>query len=164
MASPINEDPAAAIEFALRAYTVEDAELVKVISTPATQFAPRGRIIDDLALGTIFWEVERDGEDEDDETSSNKSSQDLGSLASKTVGKPFKIEWLSTTRLPFYMARGLRNPWNSNREVKIARDGTELETAIGRRLICLFHQISSPVAQPVSQLHGQIRSTNRNQT
>jgi YT521-B-like domain len=164
MASPINEDPAAAIESALRAYPVEDAEFVKVISTPATQFAPRGHIIDDLALGTIFWEVERDGEDEDDETSSNKSSQDLGSLVSKTVGKPFKIEWLSTTRLPFYRARGLRNLWNSNREVKIARDGTELETAIGRRLIHLFHQFSSPVAQPVSQIHGQIRSTNRNQT
>lgn len=164
MASLISEDPAAAIEFAPRAYTVEDAEPVKVISTPATQFAPRGRIIDDLALGTIFWEVERDGEGEDYETSSNKSSQDLGSLASKAVGKPFKIEWLLTTRLPFYRARGLRNPWNSNREVKIARDGTELETAIGRRLIRLFHQILSPVAQPVSQIHGQIRSTNRNQT
>jgi hypothetical protein len=155
MASPINKDPTVAIEFILRAYTVEDTELVKVISTLVTQFAPRGRIINNLALRTIFWEVERDREDKDDKTSSNKSSQDLGSLALKAVGKPFKIKWLSTTRLLFYRARGLRNPWNSNREVKIARDGTELETAIGRRLIRLFHQISSPLAQPVSQIHGQ---------
>jgi hypothetical protein len=56
MASPINKDPAAAIEFALRAYALEDAELVRVILTPETQFAPRGYIIDDLALETIFWE------------------------------------------------------------------------------------------------------------
>jgi hypothetical protein len=156
MISPISEDPAAAIEFAPNTYMAEDPELPKVIPTPLTEFAPKGRIIDDSARGAMFWEVERDGEDEEDETSSNKRDQYLDSPLSKAWGKQFKIEWLSTTRLPFYKARGLRNPWNSNRQIKIARDGTELETTTGRRLIRLFHRIPSPVALPVSQMHGQI--------
>jgi hypothetical protein len=149
MTSPINDDPAAAIEFAPKAHTVEDPELPKAIPTPATEFAPKGRIIDDSARGTIFWEVERDendGSEDDDEIRSNRSDQDLESTARKAWGKPFQVEWVSTTRLPFYRTRGLRNPWNSNREVKIARDGTELETAVGRRLLGLFHRLPSPVA------------------
>lgn len=153
MASPINDDPAAAIEFAPKAQAVEDPELPKAIPTPATEFAPKGRIIDDSARGTIFWEAEREEGIEDEEES--KSDQDEDSApASKAWGKPFKIEWISTTRLPFYRTRGLRNPWNSNREVKIARDGTELETAIGRRLVSLFHRLPEPVTQPLGQMHG----------
>ncbi len=162
MTSPINDDPAAAIEFAPKAQAVEDPDLPKAIPTPATEFAPKGRIIDDSARGTIFWEAERDEDmadgaevvdgidgsmDEEDEARS-----DDGSAASskKAWGKPFQVEWISTNRLPFYRTRGLRNPWNSNREVKIARDGTELETAVGQRLIGLFHRLPSPVAL----LHG----------
>jgi hypothetical protein len=152
MTSPINEDPAAAIEFAPKAHTAEDTEGPRGIPTPATELAPKGRIVDDSARGTIFWEVERDGEEEEDESSSNKSDQD--ETPPQAWGKPFKVEWLSTTRLPFYRTRGLRNPWNSNREVKIARDGTELETAVGRKLIRLFHRTPSPVAPPVAQMHG----------
>lgn len=154
MISPINDDPVAAIEFAPKAHAVEDPELPKAIPTPATEFAPKGRIIDDSARGTIFWEAERE-EGADEEEESNKSDQDEDSApTSKAWGKPFKIEWISTTRLPFYRTRGLRNPWNSNREVKIARDGTELETAIGRRLIGLFHRLPEPVTQPLAQIHG----------
>jgi hypothetical protein len=149
MISPIDDDPAAAIEFAPKAQAVEDPELPKAIPTSATEFAPKGRIIDDSARGTIFWEIEREEEDEEDDSRSDKSDQGLESpQTSKAWGKPFKVEWLSTARLPFYRTRGLRNPWNSNREVKIARDGTELETAIGRRLIGLFHRIPSPTTQP----------------
>lgn len=146
MISPINNDPSAAIEFAPKAQSVEDPELPKAIPTPATEFTPKGRIIDDSARGTIFWEVERDEVDgeEEDEVQSNRSDEDTPQ--SKAWGKPFKIEWVSTMRLPFYRTRGLRNPWNSNREVKIARDGTELETSIGRRLLGLFHRVPSPVA------------------
>jgi len=146
MTSPINDDPSAAIEFAPKAQSVEDPKLPKAIPTPATEYSPKGRIIDDSARGTIFWEVERDevdGEEEED-IQSNRSDEDTPQ--SKAWGKPFKIEWISTTRLPFYRTRGLRNPWNSNREVKIARDGTELETSIGRRLLGLFHRVPSPVA------------------
>jgi hypothetical protein len=148
MASPINDDPAAAIEFAPKAQAVEDPDLPKAIPTPATESAPKGRIIDDSARGTIFWEAEADEVDiavESEEQRSDHSDQEPeSSTPQKAWGKPFKVEWLSTNRLPFYRTRGLRNPWNSNREVKIARDGTELETSAGRRLIQMFHQESSP--------------------
>jgi hypothetical protein len=146
MTSEINDDPAAAIEFAPKAQAIEDPELPKAISTAATEFAPKGRIIDDSARGTIFWEAEREEDDEDD-SESNKSDQGEAT-PSKAWGKPFKIEWISTTPLPFYRTRGLRNPWNSNREVKIARDGTELEPAVGRRLLSLFHRAPSPTQSP----------------
>lgn len=154
MVSPINDDPAAAIEFAPMAQTVEDPDLPKATATPATDCAPKGRIIDDSARGTIFWEAERDDEDEDDDDDSGKSEGGGADspASSKAWGKPFKIEWVSTSRLPFYRTRGLRNPWNSNREVKIARDGTELETTIGRRLIGLFHRAPSPGTQQQSHM------------
>ena len=163
MSSPINEDPDAAIEFAPSAHTTNDPDLPKAIPTEATEDAPRGRIIDDSARGTIFWEAERDDAASDGGGEDGEGGSGVGSVAgdtnsvksgghdglggeSKAWGKPFRLEWLSTTRLPFYRTRGLRNPWNSNREVKIARDGTELEPAMARRLIGLFHRDLSQAA------------------
>ena len=151
MISQINDEPAAAIEFAPRAQVMNNMDLPKAIPTQATETCPRGRIIDDSARGTIFWEVEQDevdgASDAVSEDSETRSTHD-GEGAQKAWGKPFKLEWLSTTRLPFYKTRGLRNPWNSNREVKIARDGTELEPTVGRKLIGLFARVQSPVALP----------------
>ena len=69
---------------------------------------------------------------------------------SKAWGKPFRVEWLSTSRIPFYRTRGLRNNLNSGREVKVARDGTELEETVGRRLVQMFHQTRGPVAAPAA--------------
>ena len=154
MISPINHDPAAAIEFAPKAQATSSMDLPKAIPTEATDTCPRGRIIDDSARGTIFWEVERDESDgasdiASEDSESARSTHD-GEGGSKAWGKPFKLDWLSTTRLPFYKTRGLRNPWNSNREVKIARDGTELEPTVGRKLIGLFNRVQSPV--PLSTL------------
>ncbi|KAK5629987.1 hypothetical protein RRF57_005702 [Xylaria bambusicola] len=152
MTSQINDDPAAAIEFAPRAQATNNMDLPKAIPTQATETCPRGRIIDDSARGTIFWEVERDEadgvSDAVSEDSESARSEHDGEGAQKAWGKPFKLEWLSMTRLPFYKTRGLRNPWNSNREVKIARDGTELEPTVGRKLIGLFARVQSPVALP----------------
>lgn len=149
MISPINHDPAAAIEFAPKAQATNNVELPKAIPTEATETCPRGRIIDDSARGTIFWEAERDEADGvsdvvSENSESVRSLQD-GEGGGKAWGKPFQLEWLSTTRLPFYRTRGLRNPLNSNREVKIARDGTELEPNMGRRLIGLFNRGHSPI-------------------
>ncbi|KAK4128299.1 hypothetical protein N657DRAFT_676104 [Parathielavia appendiculata] len=197
MASPINSDPAAAIEFAPSVQSASEVELPKAIPTEATEFAPKGRIIDDSARGTIFWEADRDDDNDDNnnkaaaaatscdggqqqhddegvsgstsgsaaggvgaDTGSVRSGQDgsssvsVGAAAgrepnSKAWGKPFRLEWLSTSRLPFYRTRGLRNPWNSNREVKIARDGTELEPSVGRRLIGLFNRVPQSPALPM---------------
>lgn len=166
MLSTINEDPAAAIEFAPKVHSVSDVDLPKEIPTEANESTPKGRIIDDSARGTIFWEViHEDGVDglETDEAPPVAMDQDDASSGpdvsaeNKAWGKPFKLEWLCTTRLPFYRCRGLRNPWNSNREVKIARDGTELEPSVGRRLIGLFNRNhNSPIPRGPMMGMGQM--------
>ncbi|KAL7922718.1 YT521-B-like domain-containing protein [Trichoderma austrokoningii] len=124
--------------------TTTEVDLPKETITEATEYVPKGIIIDDPARGTVFWEkyqeetekgadAENNGLDGSDVISTNEEEDE------RSWGKPFRVEWLSTSRLPFHRIRGLRNPWNSNREVKIARDGTEIEPSIGQRLIGLFN-------------------------
>lgn len=154
MSSPISED-ATEIMRALPqvAEPVESSDAPKTIPTPSTEWAPKGRIIDDSARGTIFWEAEMPEEEEEESSSKavGSSSESGDADGSPQVwGKPFKIEWLSTNRLPFYRTRGLRNPWNANREIKIARDGTELETNVGKRLVQMFHRPGP--APPINQM------------
>jgi len=157
MASQILEDGSPTIGSAPKPEATLDAtDVPKAIATPATEWAPRGRIIDDSARGTIFWEAElpeTDGEEEaqnnDDKTERDDAPQQIEadtSAVPQSWGKPFKIEWVSTNRLPFYRTRGLRNPWNANREVKIARDGTELEPSVGERLVQMFHRMGPSAA------------------
>ncbi|KAF3942120.1 hypothetical protein ABW19_dt0205847 [Dactylella cylindrospora] len=134
MASEISEEVSSKIEWAPIGQSIDDTALPKAIYTPATATAPRGRIIDDSSRGTIFWEVVEDSDSEDD------APQAEGTTISKSWGKPFRVEWVSTAKVPFYRTRGLRNPYNVSREVKIARDGTELEPSVGRRLLQMFHR------------------------
>ncbi|KAF9263004.1 kinase-like protein [Marasmius fiardii PR-910] len=51
------------------------------------------------------------------------------------LGRPFKIDWICTERLPYFRTRHLRNPWNHDRIVKVSQDGTELEPSVGQQLI-----------------------------
>lgn len=165
MASPITEEAAVGLDWAPRGEVIiDDPDIPRSIPTAATEFAPKGRIIDDSARGTIFWEADPEDEDraplidhEVDDPEEITKGEDKAEEIDEAVlsgdaqafGKPFKIEWLATNRLPFYRTRGLRNPWNANREVKIARDGTELETSVGRRLVQMFQKASMPEgAQP----------------
>lgn len=163
MASPINDESSANLDWAPRGEVViDDPDVPRSIPTAATEFAPKGRIIDDSARGTIFWEADPEDEDliptvdeeanEPEETIKASEIEEVEDSAlssgAQAFGKPFKIVWLATNRLPFYRTRGLRNPWNANREIKIARDGTELETSVGRRLVQLFQK---PTSEPVSQ-------------
>jgi hypothetical protein len=48
---------------------------------------------------------------------------------------PFRVQWIRTNSLPFVRTRHIRNPWNHDREVKVSRDGTELEPAVGQQLL-----------------------------
>jgi hypothetical protein len=156
MVSPINEDAAEIMRAIPQTEVVESSDSPKTIPTPATEWAPRGRIIDDSARGTIFWEAElSDDEEERSKTAAVGSETDGETESQQVWGKPFKIEWLSTNRLPFYRTRGLRNPWNANREVKIARDGTELETNVGKRLVQMFHRPGPAPATSMSMTPGQ---------
>lgn len=164
MASPITDEAAAGLDWAPRGETVvDDPDVPRSIPTPATEHAPKGRIIDDSARGTIFWEADPEDEelapiidhevdDSEDVIKGEEKGEEQDEAAvsgdAQSFGKPFKIEWLSTNRLPFYRTRGLRNPWNANREVKIARDGTELETSVGRRLVQMFQKVTQEGPQP----------------
>jgi len=169
MACPIDEESSAKLDWAPRGETViDDPDIPRSIPTAPTEFAPKGRIIDDSARGTIFWEADPDEEqpshvdgevdDPEDKTQAADAEEEAEETAEsgdpQAFGKPFEIQWLSTTRLPFYRTRGLRNPWNANREVKIARDGTELETNVGRRLIQMF-QRGNDAHTPAGQFQGR---------
>lgn len=181
MVSAITDDEALALEAPPRPeHPLSEVDNLDVVTTEATETAPKGRIIDDSARGTIFWEADSSEEDgnefgetnDGNESLDGQQQRDLGTASSEagvgdikdekiatetslgedsvggsqTFGKPFRIQWISTERVPFFRTRGLRNPWNSNREVKIARDGTEIEPDVGRKLTQLFHVHSSVVS------------------
>lgn len=123
------------------------AHTPRSIPTVATATARKGRIIDDTARGTIFWEVDSSDDEGEDGMHLRRTSS-----ASTARGGQFSVEWRSWNRIPFYMTQGLRNPWNANREVKIARDGTEMDPRIGKRLLQLFH--TAEPAFGVSPVHS----------
>lgn len=43
------------------------------------------------------------------------------------LAAPFRLQWVQVAPLSFFRTRHLRNPWNGDREVKVSRDGTEVE-------------------------------------
>jgi hypothetical protein len=53
----------------------------------------------------------------------------------KSLGSGFRVEWIRTERLSFQLTKHIRNSWNHDREVKVSRDGTELEPSTGAALI-----------------------------
>lgn len=108
----------------------------QTIETPATATAPRGYIVDDSTRGILFWQAERDYSDS---ILSSEGSRPFFDTAHHE-SKPFQVEWLSIRRVAFRRTKGMRNSWNANKEVKVARDGTELETDLGKRLVALFHE------------------------
>jgi hypothetical protein len=71
------------------------------------------------------------------------------SSAGNPWGSSFKVEWIKKERLPFWRTRNLRNPWNQDREVKVSRDGTELEPSVGQRLLDEW-DAPAPPAPPLS--------------
>ncbi|KAK4698587.1 hypothetical protein P7C70_g7685, partial [Phenoliferia sp. Uapishka_3] len=70
------------------------------------------------------------------------ASLEMGGKPSETAGtkasgwdRPFKIEWVKVKPIPFSRTRHIRNGFNMNKEVKISRDGTEIEPSAGEKLI-----------------------------
>lgn len=58
-----------------------------------------------------------------------------GDKPSPSWGDCFKVEWLELRKVPFHKTRHLRNAWNKGREIKVSRDGTELESSVGKRFL-----------------------------
>ena len=95
MSSPINEDPTAVIGLAPKAQPAESIGPPPIaIPTDATEFCPRGIIIDDSARGTIFWDAERENTEgmvdvESDPSSRIGSGQD-GDGLTESLRKAFQ--------------------------------------------------------------------------
>ncbi|EMD39790.1 hypothetical protein CERSUDRAFT_112057 [Gelatoporia subvermispora B] len=80
---------------------------------------------------------------------SGEPSQEQPREEGPVWGSSFKVEWIRTHRLPFHRTRHLRNPWNHDREVKVSRDGTELEPSVGQALLEEWDRPDpSPAASP----------------
>lgn len=79
-------------------------------------------------------------------------AKNAGNDEQQAWGQPFKVEWLCTDRLPFYCTRHLRNPWNQDREIKISRDGTEVEPGVGQQLLEQWRTLAAaPTAMETSK-------------
>lgn len=74
----------------------------------------------------------------------------------------FRLQWLKVGPLSFSRTRHLRNPWNGDREVKVSRDGTEVEpgryffllpfvpsltpTGVGAQLLAEWDRLDTPAS------------------
>lgn len=101
------------------------------------------------SLDLVLEEEDREGSSEEEKLEGAKERVDADPISDPSGpesppaedpgregwGESFKIEWISTTKLPFNRTRHLRNPWNHNREIKVSRDGTELEPSVGQQLL-----------------------------
>ncbi|KAF1818723.1 uncharacterized protein K489DRAFT_327218 [Dissoconium aciculare CBS 342.82] len=72
-------------------------------------------------------------------SNSNSNNNNNKAFDEKSPSRRFQVEWRSFQCVPFRRTKGMRNSWNDNKEVKVARDGTELETEVGKQLVALFH-------------------------
>lgn len=71
-----------------------------------------------------------------------------GEAGEEAWGVPFKIQWIRTDKLSFLRTRHLRNPWNHDREVKVSRDGTEIEPSVGAALLAEWDKLDSEAQPP----------------
>lgn len=78
-------------------------------------------------------------------------------------GTSFPVVWIRVQPLPFTRTRHLRNPWNADREVKVSRDGTELEPSIGRQLLAQWDGLPTtpPLPQPKKGANPRNASSRR---
>ncbi|CAD6936509.1 unnamed protein product [Tilletia controversa] len=83
------------------------------------------------------------------------------------LGQPFPITWLQTKPLPFRRIQHLRNPWRDNRQIKVSRDGTELEPSVGDQLVAEWERFvaeggggegEGPSEPPAADVKGKARA------
>lgn len=70
----------------------------------------------------------------DPEIPKTASNQNLLSKLEQ-FGNPCQIEWLSTTEIRFDEVRDIKNAWNGNKEVHVARNVTAIETLAASYLL-----------------------------
>ncbi|KAI0631960.1 YT521-B-like domain-containing protein [Trametes polyzona] len=136
---------------------------LRAVRNPQAPEAPRPR--EDGSLGTVAEvderahadepsrgkgkgkEVEGEGEGAGTGAGEGEPAEAPARDEGPVWGEPFKVEWVRTDRLPFTRTRHLRNPWNHDREVKVSRDGTELEPSVGQALLDEWDKLEEAQAQ-----------------
>ncbi|KAJ7611929.1 YT521-B-like domain-containing protein [Mycena polygramma] len=83
----------------------------------------------------LMFSVNKSGEFYGYARMAGRGDADLAHEPEEGWGANIKLQWLRTARLPFQRVRHIRNPWNHNREIKVSRDGTELEPGAGKALL-----------------------------
>nr|XP_019045374.1 hypothetical protein I302_05763 [Kwoniella bestiolae CBS 10118]OCF24304.1 hypothetical protein I302_05763 [Kwoniella bestiolae CBS 10118] len=78
-----------------------------------------------------------------DEKAEREEEEAHDEFVEESRGHVFRIEWVKVGPIPFNKTRHLRNPWNSDREVKVSRDGTEVEPTIGSTLMAEWDKLQS---------------------
>ncbi|XP_029837863.2 YTH domain-containing protein 1 isoform X2 [Ixodes scapularis] len=59
-------------------------------------------------------------------------------LSARALGGVFHVDWICRRELPFTKTTHLYNPWNEGKQVKIGRDGQEIEPRVAEELCRLF--------------------------
>ncbi|XP_066586290.1 YTH domain-containing protein 1 [Prorops nasuta] len=59
-------------------------------------------------------------------------------LSAKALNGVFKVDWICRNELPFTSTLNLYNSWNDGKQVKIGRDGQEIEPRVAEELCRLF--------------------------
>ena len=109
-----------------------------------------------LSLHSLEEVEEKAEEPGDDVQKPSVSHQQEARGEEELWGDCFAVEWISTERLPFSCTRQIRNPWNHDREVKVSRDGTELEPTVGQRLLDEWHKLSQSRRRPSFTSEGGV--------
>jgi hypothetical protein len=66
---------------------------------------------------------------------SEQSVQDTLTTKLEQFGNPCQIEWLSVDNMPFEEVRGLKNAWNSHKDIHVARNVTAVDSRAGSTLL-----------------------------
>lgn len=69
-------------------------------------------------------------------------------LSAKALGGVFKVDWICRKELPFTSTLHLYNPWNDGKQVKIGRDGQEIEPRVAEELCRLFPEDEGKIGLP----------------
>ena len=115
-----------------------------------------GKSTGSASLHSLEKVEERAEEPDDDVQESTTSHHQEEEKGEDAWGDCFAVEWISTRKLPFNRTRQIRNPWNHDREVKVSRDGTELEPTVGQKLLDEWHKLSEPQEQETLTSEGGV--------
>ncbi|KAI7826153.1 YT521-B-like domain-containing protein [Gamsiella multidivaricata] len=77
------------------------------------------------------------------------------STTTKSWGIRFPIQWMHVHKVPFSKTTHMLNPLYENREIKVSKDGTEVDPAIGERLLELFKKPNCSNRRGRSSVSGQ---------